>query len=70
MYSAISTADKLVNEPEKIKTWREEQKKRLEIKDAEEEKKKNEWKDSAKRELDEWYKKRREQLEKKHADNK
>ncbi|RNA26717.1 clathrin light chain B-like isoform X2 [Brachionus plicatilis] len=70
LYSAISTADKLINEPEKVKLWRDEQKKRLEVKDAEEEKKKNEWKEAAKKELDEWYKNRQDQLEKKHADNK
>ena len=53
-----------------MKVWREEQKKRLETKDAEEEQKKKEWKELAKKELDDWYKNRKEQLEKKHADNK
>ncbi|XP_065201548.1 clathrin light chain isoform X2 [Planococcus citri] len=43
-------------EPEKIKKWREEQRKRLEEKDAEEEKKREEWRGVAKRELEEWYK--------------
>ncbi|KAL0269348.1 UNVERIFIED_CONTAM: hypothetical protein PYX00_007113 [Menopon gallinae] len=43
-------------EPEKIKKWREEQKKRLEEKDANEEMKKEEWRAAAKKELEEWYK--------------
>ncbi|EEB09862.1 Clathrin light chain, putative [Pediculus humanus corporis] len=42
-------------EPEKIKKWREEQKRRLEEKDANEEKKKEEWRLAAKKELEEWY---------------
>ncbi|CAF0785067.1 unnamed protein product [Brachionus calyciflorus] len=70
LYSAISSVDKLTNEPETMKIWREEQKKRLETKDAEEELKRKEWKETARKELDDWYKNRKEQLEKKHADNK
>lgn len=62
--------DKLAQEPEKIKRWREEQKLRISTKDAEEEKKKAEWKAAAKKELDEWFKNRQEQLAKTHADNK
>ncbi|KAK6635740.1 hypothetical protein RUM44_000994 [Polyplax serrata] len=42
-------------EPEKIKKWREEQKKRLEEKDENEEKIKEEWRQAAKKELEEWY---------------
>ncbi|XKL64713.1 hypothetical protein PGB90_004799 [Kerria lacca] len=42
-------------EPEKIKKWREEQRERLEEKDAEEEKKKEDLRQIAKRELEEWY---------------
>ncbi|XP_034250525.1 clathrin light chain B isoform X2 [Thrips palmi] len=42
-------------EPEKIKKWREEQKTRLEEKDANEEKKREEWQEAAKKELEEWY---------------
>ncbi len=70
MYTAIQRADKLTQEPEKIKKWREEQKKRIETKDAEEELKKREWKESAKKELDEWYKQRAEQLVKTRETNK
>lgn len=43
-------------EPEKIKRWREEQKKRLEEKDAEEETKKTELREHARKELEDWYK--------------
>lgn len=70
LYSAISSADQLTQEPEKIKKWREEQKKRIETKDAEEELKKKEWKEAAKKELDDWYKNRQEQLVKTRENNK
>lgn len=50
-YSAITMADKLVQEPEKIRKWREEQKQRIQSKDAEEEQKKKEWRESAKKSL-------------------
>lgn len=69
-YSAITKADMLSNEPEKIKKWREEQKARLALKDAEEDQKKKEWKEAAKKELEDWYKNRQEQLTKTHANNK
>ena len=69
-YSAISFADKLTQEPEKIKKWREEQKKRIETKDAEEEVKKKEWREAAKKELDDWYRNRQEQLAKTRENNK
>ncbi|XP_037507304.1 clathrin light chain isoform X1 [Rhipicephalus sanguineus] len=51
-------------EPEKIKKWREEQAKRLEQKDAEEEEKKAELRATAKKELEEWYARYHEQIEK------
>lgn len=70
LYSAIHSMDKLSVEPEKIKRWREEQKIRLETKDAEEEQKKKEWKEAAKKELDDWYKNRADQLKKTHENNK
>ncbi|KAL4707461.1 hypothetical protein ACJJTC_000105 [Scirpophaga incertulas] len=56
-------------EPEKIKLWREEQKKRLEEKDAEEEKKKEEMLRIAKKELEDWYKTHEEQIAKTKAAN-
>ncbi|CAF1144396.1 unnamed protein product [Brachionus calyciflorus] len=61
-YSFISNQDRFVQEPEKVKKWREEQRIRIETKDAEEETKKIEWKEKAKKELEEWYKNRQEQL--------
>lgn len=70
LYSAISSADRFSQEPEKIKKWREEQKQRLAQKDTEEEQKKKEWKETAKKELEDWYKNRSEQLAKTHANNK
>ena len=69
-YAAVFKADKLAQEPEKIKRWREEQKLRITTKDAEEERLKKDWRDVAKKELDEWFKQRKEQLAKTHADNK
>lgn len=69
-YSAISQVDKLQQEPEKLKKWREEQRERIEKKDKEEEIKKKEWKEIAKKELEDWYKNRQEQLEKTKANNK
>lgn len=70
VFSAISKVDKLTQEPEKIKLWREEQRVRLQTKDAEEENKKREWKEAAKKEVEDWYKNRQEQLAKTHASNK
>ena len=69
-YSAISQTDKLTQEPEKIKKWREEQKVRIETKDAEEEVKKREWKEAAKKEIEDWYKNRQDQLNKTRENNK
>ncbi|KAL3889996.1 hypothetical protein ACJMK2_002305 [Sinanodonta woodiana] len=68
-YSAISQADRMLNEPEKIRIWREEQKKMLEKKDLEEEKKKNEWMNAAKKEIEDWYKHHEEQLVKTKENN-
>ena len=70
LYSSIQNVDRLTQEPEKIKKWREEQKKRIETKDAEEEQKKKEWKESAKKELEDWYKNRHDQLIKTRENNK
>jgi len=70
VYSSIQSVDKLSKEPEQITRWREEQKLRLSTKDAEEELKKKEWAENAKKELDDWYKNRQEQLTKTIANNK
>jgi len=56
-------------EPEKIRRWREEQKKRLDEKDAEEEQKKNEWREAAKKELEDWYKQHEETVAKTRSAN-
>ncbi|XP_077291659.1 clathrin light chain [Arctopsyche grandis] len=56
-------------EPEKIRKWREEQKLRLEQKDAEEELRKQEMKEVAKKELEEWYANHEEQISKTKAAN-
>jgi Na+-translocating ferredoxin:NAD+ oxidoreductase RnfC subunit len=56
-------------EPEKIKKWREEQIKRLEEKDVEEEKKKLELRDIARKELEDWYRNHEEAIAKTKAAN-
>ncbi|GAB1610892.1 clathrin light chain B-like isoform X1 [Argonauta hians] len=68
-YAAIAQVDKHHREPEKIKLWREEQKKRLEQKDAEEETKKEVWRETAKKELEDWLKNQAEQLIKTKENN-
>lgn len=68
-YAAIAQVDKHHREPEKIKLWREEQKKRLEQKDAEEENKKEIWRETAKKELEDWLKNQAEQLIKTKENN-
>ncbi|XP_065159627.1 clathrin light chain isoform X2 [Atheta coriaria] len=60
---------KVREEPEKIKKWREEQIKRLEEKDKEEEVKKKEWREIAKKELEDWYKNHEETIAKTKAAN-
>ncbi|KAF7997853.1 hypothetical protein HCN44_009251 [Aphidius gifuensis] len=56
-------------EPEKIKIWREEQATRLKEKDIEEEIKREEWREAAKKELEEWYKHHAETTSKTKATN-
>jgi len=56
-------------EPEKIRLWREEQRVRLEQKDAEENVKKDELRETAKKELDDWYKHYAEQIQKTKTQN-
>ncbi|CAG5131963.1 unnamed protein product [Candidula unifasciata] len=69
MYEAISQQDTARAVPEKIQIWQEEQKARLEKKDAEEELRKKELKEKAKKELEDWYKHHAEQLEKTKENN-
>ncbi|XP_076302542.1 clathrin light chain isoform X3 [Lasioglossum baleicum] len=69
---ATETASKtppVKEEPEKIRKWREEQKTRLEEKDAEEETKKEEWREAARKELEEWYKHHAEAISKTKTTN-
>ncbi|XP_069623754.1 clathrin light chain A isoform X3 [Ranitomeya imitator] len=68
-YSAISHADRLQAEPESIRKWREEQRSRLEVLDANSKKQESEWKEKAAKELDEWYARQDELLLKTKANN-
>ncbi|XP_077331510.1 clathrin light chain A isoform X1 [Lithobates pipiens] len=68
-YSAISHADRLQAEPESIRKWREEQRSRLEVLDANSRKQEGEWKEKAAKELDEWYIRQDELLQKTKANN-
>jgi len=63
-YGAVKSVDRQRQEPEKIRKWREDQAERLAKKDADEEKKKAEWRETARRELEDWYRHRDEQVEK------
>jgi len=63
-YSAVKSVDKLRQEPDKIRKWREEQAERLAKKDAESEKKKAEWREIARHELEDWNRHRDEQVDK------
>ncbi|XP_027714846.1 clathrin light chain A [Vombatus ursinus] len=68
-YAAISQVDRLQSEPESIRKWREEQMKRLEILDANSQKQEAEWKEKAIKELEEWYARQDEQLQKTKVNN-
>ncbi|XP_061490784.1 clathrin light chain A isoform X2 [Rhineura floridana] len=68
-YAAISQADRLQTEPESIRKWREEQLERLEVLDANSRKQEAEWKEKAIKELEEWYARQDEQLQKTKANN-
>nr|XP_056704056.1 clathrin light chain A isoform X1 [Euleptes europaea] len=68
-YAAISQADRLQTEPESLRKWREEQLERLEVLDANSRKQEAEWKEKAIKELEEWYARQDEQLQKTKANN-
>ncbi|KAG9486544.1 hypothetical protein GDO78_006750 [Eleutherodactylus coqui] len=68
-YAAISHADRLQAEPESIRKWREEQRSRLEVLDANSKKQESEWKEKAAKELEEWYARQDELLQKTKANN-
>ncbi|NXJ01507.1 CLCA protein, partial [Psophia crepitans] len=67
--AAISQVDGLQSEPESIRKWREEQKERLEQLDANSRKQEAEWKEKAIKELEEWYARQDEKLQKTKASN-
>ncbi|NWQ97858.1 CLCA protein, partial [Burhinus bistriatus] len=67
--AAISQVDRLQSEPESIRKWREEQKERLEQLDANSQKQEAEWKEKAIKELEEWYARQDEKLQKTKASN-
>ncbi|KAM8974621.1 clathrin light chain B isoform 2-T2 [Pelodytes ibericus] len=68
-YSAIAQADRLTQEPESLRKWREEQKKRLEELDAASKVTEQEWREKAKKDLEEWYQRQSEQIEKNKVSN-
>ncbi|KAJ8377846.1 hypothetical protein AAFF_G00250780 [Aldrovandia affinis] len=61
--------DRLQAEPESLRKWREEQQERLEALDASSLTQEAEWKEKAKAELEEWYTRQEEQLEKTKVNN-
>ncbi|ELU11179.1 hypothetical protein CAPTEDRAFT_19313 [Capitella teleta] len=68
-YASVRSVDTMRAEPEKLKIWREEQKKMLEKKDQDSELKKIEWREIASKEIEDWYKHRDEQLTKTKSSN-
>ncbi|XP_053318663.1 clathrin light chain B isoform X2 [Spea bombifrons] len=68
-YVAIAQADRLTQEPESLRKWREEQKTRLEELDAASKVTEQEWREKAKKDLEEWYQRQSEQIEKNKISN-
>ncbi|XP_036043825.1 clathrin light chain B isoform X2 [Onychomys torridus] len=68
-YAAIAQADRLTQEPESIRKWREEQKKRLQELDAASKVTEQEWREKAKKDLEEWKQRQSEQVEKNKINN-
>jgi len=66
---SITQKPEVREEPEKIRKWREDQIKHLKEKDIAEEKKKEEWREIAKKELEDWYKNHEETIAKTKAAN-
>ncbi|XP_074712344.1 clathrin light chain A isoform X5 [Strix uralensis] len=67
--AAISQVERLQSEPESIHKWREEQKERLEHLDVNSRKQEAEWKEKAIKELEDWYARQDEKLQKTKASN-
>ncbi|XP_064829135.1 clathrin light chain B-like isoform X5 [Oncorhynchus masou masou] len=68
-YAAIAQVDSLREEPESLRKWREEQKARLEQLDSASKAAEAEWKEKAKKELEDWHVHQNEQMEKKKSNN-
>nr|XP_056712383.1 clathrin light chain B isoform X1 [Euleptes europaea] len=68
-YAAIARADRLTQEPESIRKWREEQKKRLQELDASSKVLEQEWREKAKKDLEEWNLRQNEQMERNRVNN-
>lgn len=68
-YQALSQLDEKMNEPEKIRKWKEEFSARITKKDADEENKRHEMREQAKKELDDFYKQRVEQMDRTRGQN-
>ncbi|XP_070960366.1 clathrin light chain B-like [Oncorhynchus clarkii lewisi] len=68
-YAAIAQVDSLRAEPESLRKWREEQKERLEQLDSASKAAEAEWKEKAKKELEDWHVHQHEQMEKNKANN-
>ncbi|XP_012720109.1 clathrin light chain B isoform X2 [Fundulus heteroclitus] len=68
-YAAIAQVDVQRQEPESLRKWREEQKARLEALDSASKAAEAEWKEKAKKELEDWHVHQVEQMEKNKANN-
>ncbi|KAM9794967.1 clathrin light chain B [Neosynchiropus ocellatus] len=68
-YAAIAQVDIQRQEPESLRKWREEQKTRLEALDSASKAAEAEWREKAKKELEDWHVHQGEQMEKNKANN-
>lgn len=68
-YAAIAQVDQLRQEPESLRKWWEEQKTRLEQLDSASKAAEAEWKEKAKKELEDWHLHQQEQMEKNKVNN-
>ncbi|XP_053734484.1 clathrin light chain B isoform X3 [Synchiropus splendidus] len=68
-YAAIAQVDIQRQEPESLRKWREEQKTRLEALDSASKAAEAEWREKARKELEDWHVHQGEQMEKNKANN-
>ncbi|XP_048885092.1 clathrin light chain B isoform X4 [Brienomyrus brachyistius] len=68
-YAAIARVDQQRQEPESLRRWREEQRARLEELDSASKAAEAEWKEKAKKELEDWHVHQSEQMEKNKTNN-